>query len=162
MKVENSGELSRRAQYRLASERDKKWLGSLNLSKLDNILWPLCIAFICLNFLDLYTTTLALYTTTVNLSNPLVFQERNILASRLFAMNFQGFLFALLIKFAPAFPLLYAVFLRDPKNTHAHQIGLIKVSAIAALMIGDAFYVWVVLLNNVPVLLSGTIGYLHK
>ena len=162
MEEENNGELSRRAQYRLANERDKKWLVNLNLSKLDNILWPLYIAFICLNFLDLYTTTLALYTTTISLRNPLVFQERNILAARLFTMNFQGFLFALLIKFAPAFPLLYAVFLRDPKNTHAYQIRLIKVSAIAALIIGDAFYMWVVLLNNVPVLLSGTIGYLQK
>ena len=88
MKEENGGTISR-GEYRLASERDKKWLASLDLSKLDNILWPLYIAFICLNFLDLYTTSLAL-------SNALVFQERNILAARLFAMNFQGFLFALL------------------------------------------------------------------
>ena len=155
MKGEENTTLSRGEQYKLANERDKKWLASLNLSKLDNILWPLYIAFICLNFLDLYTTSLAL-------SNSLVFQERNILASRLFAMNFQGFLFALLIKFAPAFPLFYAVFLGDPKDSHAYQIRLIKVSAIAALIVGDAFYVWVVLLNNVPVLLSGTIGYLQK
>ncbi|HVB13007.1 MAG TPA: DUF5658 family protein [Nitrososphaerales archaeon] len=152
---QNDGILSRREQYWIANERDKKWLGNLDLSRLDNILWPLYIAFICLNFLDLYTTSLAL-------SNSLVFQERNILAAKLFAMNFQGFLFALLIKFAPAFPLFYAVFLGDPKNSHGYQIRLIKVSAIVALIIGDAFYVWVVLLNNIPVLLSGTIGYIQK
>ena len=77
-------------------------------------------------------------------------------------MNFQGFLFALLIKFAPAFPLFYAVFLGDPQNRHTYQIRLIKVSAIAALIVGDAFYVWVVLLNNIPVLLNGTSGYIQK
>ncbi len=151
----NNGKLTRGEQYRLASERDKKWLTSLDLSRLDNILWPLYIAFICLNFLDLFTTSLAL-------SNSLVFQERNILAAKLFAENFQGFLFALMIKFAPTFPLFYAVFLRDPQNKHPYQIRLIKVSAIAALIVGDAFYAWVVLLNNIPVLLSGSIGYVQK
>ena len=90
-----------------------------------------------------------------------MFQERNILAARLFAMNYQGFLFALLLKFAPTLPLFYAVFLKDPENKHIHQIRLIKVSAMAALIVGDAFYVWVVLLNNIPVLLSGTIGYVQ-
>lgn len=124
---------------------------SLDLRKLDNILWPLYVAFICLNFLDLYTTSFTM-------SNPAVFQERNILAVRLFAMDFQGFLFAILLKFAPTFPLFYAVFLKDPQNKHAHQIRLIKVSAIAALIAGDAFYAWVVLLNNIPVLLSGITG----
>ena len=155
LKKENDGKLTRREQYRLASERDKKWLTGLNLSKLDNILWPLYIAFICLNFLDLYTTSLAL-------SNALVFQERNVLAARLFAENFQGFLFALLIKFAPTFPLFYVVFLGDPENKHTYQIKLIKVAAIAALIVGDGFYVWVVLVNNIPVLLSGSIGYVQK
>lgn len=142
-------------QYRLASERDKKWIASLNLARLNNILWPLYIGFICLNFLDIYTTSLAL-------SNALVFQERNVLAARLFAMNFQGFLFALIVKFAPAFPLFYAVFLGDPKNKHAQQIRLIKVAAIFALVVGDIFYVWVVLLNNIPVLVSGMTGYIHN
>ena len=155
LKAEYSGKLTRGEQYRLASERDKRWITSLDLRKIDDILWPLYIAFICLNFLDLYTTSLAL-------SNALVFQERNILAARLFAMNFQGFLFALLIKFAPTFPLFYAVFLGDPENKHAYQIRLIKVAAVAALIVGDAFYVWVVLLNNIPVLLSGSIGYVQK
>lgn len=148
-------ELSRREQFRLASERDKRWITNLNLKRLDNILWPLYVAFICLNFLDIYTTSIAM-------SNALVFQERNILAARLFAMNFQGFLFALILKFSPAFPLFYAVFMGDPQNKHAHQIRLIKVAAIFALVVGDLFYVWVVLLNNIPVLLHGMNGYINN
>lgn len=147
--------LSRREQYKLSSERDKKWIANLSLTRLNNILWPLYIGFICLNFLDLYTTSLAL-------SNGLVFQERNILAAKLFAMNFQGFLFALMIKFAPTFPLFYAVFVGDPQNKHAQQIRLIKVSAIAALIVGDGFYVWVVLLNNIPVLIDGMKNYVQN
>jgi hypothetical protein len=151
----NGEETSRREQYRLATERDKRWISSLDLRKLNNILWPLYVAFICLNFLDIYTTSLAM-------SNALVFQERNILAARLFAMNFQGFLFALILKFSPTFPLFYAVFMVDPSNKHAHQIRLIKVAAIFALVVGDLFYVWVVLLNNIPVLLSGMNGYVNN
>ncbi|MDG6922072.1 MAG: hypothetical protein JRN67_02115 [Nitrososphaerota archaeon] len=139
----------------MASERDKRWISSLSLQRLNDIVWPLYVGFICLNFLDIFTTSIAM-------SNPLVFQERNILAARLFAMNFQGFLFALILKFSPAFPLFYAVFLGDPQNKHAHQIRLIKVAAIFALVVGDLFYIWVVLLNNIPVLLHGVSGYINS
>ncbi len=82
--------LSRREYIKLANGQGKLWLASLDLEKLDNLLWPLYIAFICLNFLDIYTTSLAL-------GNALVFQERNVLAARLFTMNFQGFILALLV-----------------------------------------------------------------
>ena len=152
---EQDGTPSRREQYRKATERDRKWLANLNIAKTDNILWPLFIAFICLNFLDIYTTSIAM-------GDSPVFQEHNILAAKLFAMNFRGFLLALLIKLAPALPMFYAVFLRDPGNKHPYQVRLIKASALAALIVGDAFYVWVVLLNNIPVLLSGTSGYIQK
>ncbi len=155
MTEEKTAKISRRESYRQADTSYKNWLSSLDLQKLDNILWPLYIAFICLNFLDIYTTSLAL-------GNSLVFQERNILAARLFAMNFQGFVLALLVKFAPTFPLFYAVFVGDSKSHGGYQIRLIKVSAIAALIVGDAFYVWVVLFNNIPTLVSGFTGYIQN
>ena len=149
--VESNKKLSRREQYRLASERDKRWISNLNLARLNNILWPLFVAFICLNFLDIYTTSIALGTSNL-------FKEENVLAARLFAMKFQGFMLALILKFAPALPLFYAVFMDEPKSGHAFQIRLIKVGALAALVAGDIFYVMVVLLNNIPVLLTGTMS----
>lgn len=142
--------LSRREQYRIASERDKRWIANINVNKINNILWPLFVAFICLNFLDIYTTSIAL-------SNPSVFWERNILAARLFTSYFGGFLFAVVIKFAPALPLSYAVFVGDSQK-YRYQVRIVKVSALAALAVGVAFYCIVVLFNNIPVLLSGTLN----
>lgn len=95
------------------------------------------------------------------MSIPLVFQERNMIAAKLFAMNFQGFLIALAIKFAPVLPLFYAVFVNDPQNKHPYQIRLVKVGAYAALVAGDLFYGTVVILNNIPVLLQGLSLYSH-
>jgi hypothetical protein len=148
---ETEEKLSVREQYRLANERDKRWLSSLNLKRLDNILWPLFVAFVCLNFLDIYTTSIALGTSTL-------FREENVLAAKLFSMKFQGFMLALIIKFAPALPLSYAVFMGETKSGHSYQVRLIKVGALAALVAGDLFYVLVVLFNNIPVLVTGTMG----
>ncbi|MGI0091227.1 MAG: DUF5658 family protein [Nitrososphaerales archaeon] len=140
---------SRLERYRRNSARDRKLVGRLDIEKLDNLLWPLYIGFICLNFLDIYTTSIALG------SAQQIFQEHNLLAAKLFAMSTEGFLFALVIKFAPAFPLFYVVFLKDDAQKHSYQVRLVKVSALAALIVGDAFYIVVVLFNNIPVLLSG-------
>lgn len=129
-----------------AIQREKLWIEKLNGSRLDNVLWILYIFFICLNFLDIFSTSLVL-------GQGQNFQERNILAARLFTMSFTGFLLALMLKFAPAFPLFYIVFLEESRSKHSFQIRTIKVSALFALIIGDSFYCAVVLLNNIPQLL---------
>jgi hypothetical protein len=141
--------LLNRQGYREAVERDKRWVSALNLSRLNNALWPLYVAFICLNFLDIYTTSIAM-------SKSQIFQEHNIIAAHLFAMNFDGFSLALILKFGPAIPLFYAVFCKDPGGRHSYHIRLVKVSALFALIAGDVFYCLVVLFNNIPVLLEGS------
>lgn len=95
------------------------------------------------------------------MSHPLIFQERNLIAAKLFAMSFQGFVVALAMKFAPLLPLFYAVFENDSANRYPYQVRLVKVGALAALIAGDVFYVLVVLLNNIPVLLQGLALYSH-
>lgn len=37
-----------------------RFIDKLDLSKLDSALWPLYAAFICFNFLDIYTTSIAM------------------------------------------------------------------------------------------------------
>ena len=142
----NNRKLTRGDHYRIASERDKRWVSNLDIARINNVLWPLYIAFLCLNFLDIYTTSLAL-------STPNVFFEKNILAAKLFASSFLGFLFAVVVKFSPAVPLFYAVFVGDSEKYH-QQVRIVKLGALAGLIAGVAFYSIVVLLNNIPVLLS--------
>jgi hypothetical protein len=125
---------------------EKSWIQKLDGSKLENLLWVLYILFLCLNFLDIFSTSLVI--------GPVQnFHEHNVLAARLFAMNFQGFLLALLLKFAPAFPLFYIVFLKDSGKNNSFQIRIVKISALFALIIGHSFYVGVVFFNNLPQLI---------
>ena len=134
--------------YRRKSERDKRWLMKLNVEFLNKLLWPLYVAFICLNFLDIYSTALAMT------SGP-AFYELNRFAAALFKLNFTGYLIAVALKFMPALPLFYAVFSKDPKNDHPIEIRVIKYAALVALIVGDMIYLYVVGVNNLPILLSG-------
>ena len=128
-------------------DEKKHWIETINLSGLDDVLWVLYIFFLCLNFLDIFSTSLALGIQSA-------FQENNILAARLFSMNWQGFLLALILKFSPAFPLFFMVFLKDFGSKYSFQVRIVKVAALFALFFGDSFYVIVVLLNNIPQLIS--------
>ena len=125
---------------------DKSWIERLDGDNLDNVLWVLYIIYLCLNFLDIFSTSLVI-------GQAENFQEHNVLASRLFSMNLQGFLLALMLKFAPAFPLFYLIFLRDSKSKNPFQIRILKISALFALIIGDSFYFAIVFLNNIPQLM---------
>ncbi|MFI5421264.1 MAG: DUF5658 family protein [Nitrososphaerales archaeon] len=140
----NSSDLENQTEQ---PQQEKLWIEKLDVAKLDNALWVLYILFICLNFLDIFSTSLVLGQT----QN---FHENNILAARLFAMNLPGFLLAVVLKFAPAFPLFYIVFLKESTSKHSFQVRIIKVSALFALIVGDIFYGAVVFLNNIPQLLS--------
>ncbi len=135
------------ARYAESKERDKKWLMQLNLAKVNNLLWPLYVGFICLNFLDSFSTILAL-------NSGYAFYEQNFFAAKLFSLGPQGFLLATILKYTLALPLFYAVFI-GVKEKYEYQIRLLKVGALAALVAADAFYIIVVFLNNIPNLLHG-------
>ncbi len=117
----------------------------LNITLLNDILWPLFIGYLCLNFLDVYSTILALK------AGPL-FQERNMIAAALFSLQFRGFLIAMLLKYLPAIPLFYLVFLKDPLEIHPYEIRLVKFGALCALCAADLFLLYVVGINNIPLL----------
>ena len=134
--------------YRRKSERDKRWLMKLNVEFLNKLLWPLFVAFLCLNFLDIYSTALAM-------TSGSAFYELNRFAAALFKLNFTGYLIAIALKFMPAVPLFYAVFSKDPRNEHPIQIRVIKYASLVALIVGDLIYLYIVGVNNLPILLSG-------
>ncbi|MGI0079898.1 MAG: hypothetical protein ACRECH_09765 [Nitrososphaerales archaeon] len=134
--------------YKRKSERDKRWLMKLNVEFLNKLLWPLYVAFVCLNFLDIYSTALAMT------SGP-AFYELNRFAAALFRLNFTGYLIAVALKFMPEVPLFYAVFSKDPRNEHQVQIRAVKYAALVALIAGDLIYLYIVGVNNLPILLSG-------
>ncbi len=126
-----------------ASERDRRMVTGLNLTLLNDILWPLFIGYLCLSFLDVYSTILAFKV------GPL-FQERNIIAAVLFSLRFNGFLVAMLLKYLPAIPLFYLVFLKDPLEIHPYEVRLVKFGALCALCAADIFLLYVVGINNIP------------
>jgi hypothetical protein len=132
--------------FRRASERDRRFVMELNLRFIDMAILPLFAAYLCLNFLDVYSTLLALKTS--------LFQEMNPIASTLFSLHFYGFLLALTLKYLPAIPLFYTAFVKDPYNRHPFELRLVRFVALVSLISADLYLTYVVAVNNIPTLLS--------
>jgi Domain of unknown function (DUF5658) len=114
---------------------------------MNDLLWPLFVAYLCLNFLDVYTTTLAI-------GYGSLFHEANPLAAALFDRQFQGYLAALVLKYLPALPIFYVVFVRDPAGRHQFGIRIVKFSVLVALVGANLLLGYVVWVNNLPSILS--------
>ena len=132
-------------RFTAARERDRDFILGLNLKTINNILWPLFVGFLCLEFLDVYSTLIAL-------SQGQFFMELNPIAGTLFSLRFIGFLLALALKYLPAIPLFYLVFVGDKFGTHPYEIRLVKFVALASLVAADALLLYIVALNNLPLL----------
>jgi len=132
---------------RRANERDREFIMSLNLNFLDKALPPLYAAFLCLDFLDVYSTLLAM-------KSSFNFHELNPIASALFSMKFDGFLIAVAFKYLPAIPLFYLVYVRDASGMHSFQIRMVRFVGLVSLVAADALLGYIVALNNIPILLA--------
>ena len=132
---------------RRANERDREFIMSLNLNFLDKALPPLYAAFLCLDFLDVYSTLLAM-------KSSFNFHELNPIASALFSMKFDGFLIAVAFKYLPAIPLFYLVYVRDSSGLHPFQIRMVRFVGLVSLVAADALLGYIVALNNIPILLA--------
>ena len=131
---------------RRARERDRQFIMGLNIELMNKVLLPLFIAYLCLDFLDVYSTLLALKTN--------IFQELNPIASTLFSLHFGGFLIAIAFKYLPAIPLFFLVFVRDPDDRHPFQIRLLRFVALVSLIAADGLLTYIVVWNNIPILLA--------
>jgi hypothetical protein len=118
-----------------------------DVTTLEKFAWPLLVGFVCLNFLDVYTTTLGL-------TFGSAFHEQNPLASILFDKQFQGYLLAIIFKYLPLIPLFYLAFITDKSGKHAIQIRMLKLSAVIALAGADIYLFYVVGIHNMQSLLS--------
>ena len=133
--------------FRRANERDREFIMSLNPVFLDKVLPPLYAAFLCLDFLDVYSTLLAMKST-------FNFRELNPIAAALFSMHFNGFLIAVVFKYLPAIPLFYVVFANDSSGKQVFQIRLLRFVGLVVLVAVDFLLSYVVAWNNIPTLLA--------
>jgi hypothetical protein len=135
---------------RHARERDRQFIMSLNLERMEKALLPLYIAYLCLDFLDVYSTLLALRTD--------LFKELNPIASTLFSLHFNGFLIAVAFKYLPAIPLFYLIFVKDTAGRHPFEIRVLRFAALVTLISAVGLLSYIVAWNNIPTL----IGYLSR
>jgi hypothetical protein len=135
------------SHYREVYARDREWIMRFDVGTLEKFAWPLFIGFLCLNFLDVYTTTLAFN------FGPL-FHEENPLAAALFNLQFQGYLLALLFKYLPTIPLFYIVFVKDGSRKHELQIRMLKLAGVIALVGADLLLLYIVGINNIGAFMS--------
>ena len=133
--------------FRRANERDRLFIMSLSLNFLDKVLGPLYAVFLCLDFLDVYSTLMAM-------RSSFDFRELNPIASALFSMRFEGFLIAIALKYLPAIPLFYLIYAKDPDDQHPFEIRLVRFVGLVALVAADGLLGYIVAWNNIPTLLS--------
>ena len=129
--------------YRQAQERDKRFINQFDISLLNNLLWPLYVGFICLCFLDLYSTLVAMQTSGS-------FRELNPIAATLFGLQFRGFLLATIFKYLPVIPYFYVVFAKGSNSEHQLEIRTVKFAALVALVASDLLLLYIVGINNIP------------
>ena len=140
-----------RERIRRLNERDKKWLSALDLRQLDRSLRSLFALFIVLSILDVAST---LYAMTVFQDS---FYELNSVAAQLFGSGIGGFIFStIVLKIIPALVLIYPLLLKERHNPHSkpYEIRQVKLGAIVALIVANLFYGYIVLLHNIPLLVS--------
>ena len=85
------------------------------------------------------------------------FYELNSIAARLFGGGILGFVFStIVLKVIPAMVLVYPLLLREGDNprTQPYQVRQVKLAAIVALIVVDLFYSYIVLIHNIPLLVS--------
>jgi hypothetical protein len=119
----------------IARERETRFLMSFDIKKVNKWLLILLSVFIALNFVDTFTTLLAIKSAG--------FVELNPIASGLFHLDFGGFVLALVLKYFPVVPLAYAT-LVGADGKHAFSIRMVKVSVFIVLVAADIFYLGVV------------------
>jgi len=127
--------------------REKRFIYSLNMKVIQEVLWPLFGTFVLLAFLDV-TTTLFAFTSGS-------FVELNPYAAKLFSLKFLGFVFAYFVKYVPGIPLFYIVTLKRDHGKHDFEVRLLKFTALVVLIGADTFLGYLVFANNLPALISG-------
>jgi hypothetical protein len=141
-------------RVRRLNERDKEWLLGLNLDRINGILLGLYFLFVTLSILDVSSTLVAMRLF------PASFFEMNRLAASLFGTNtFLGFLLAtIVLKVIPIGVILYPVLLgRNPSEASSYQVRAVKIAAIVALVAANLIYGYVVLFQNIPILMNQTL-----
>ncbi len=123
-----------RENYRLARQRETRYLLALNMVKVNAYLTMLLVSLVVLSFLDTATTLVALH------AGP-AFVERNPIAAGLFH-SFSGFTVALLMKYLPFVPLLYATYVND-SDRHPIAVRTVKLGGLVALAAAVIFYMGV-------------------
>jgi len=116
-----------------------KFLASIDFGSLNRRLWRLLMVFVLLNFADVAITLLALRSGH--------FVELNPLASQLFSRRMPGFLLALLLKYMPLAPMLYACSLDPEHDGQQRQVRAIKLGTFAALFAANSYLMGLLAFN---------------
>jgi hypothetical protein len=126
----------RRERYRKIRERETKWIMQLDVKKLNRVLFPLLLALVLLDFLDISLTLSAIY------QGPM-FTEFNRIASALFDLKFLGFLVALILKYIILLPIGYGVLMGERSNRPV-QVRVVKLGTLAGLVAADLLMAYIV------------------
>ena len=135
-----------REHYRRISERDKQFIRSLDVWKLNRWLTILLLSISVFFFLDITSTLFAMATMPG-------FVERNIVVAPLFDQGYAGFLRALVLKYAPLVPVVVAIVLKPRGTRFEITIKVAKLGVLTGLLAVNLIYAFIIF-HNTSILLG--------
>ena len=133
-------------QYKQMYKRDEELVKSVDIGQLNRWLLTTVSFLAIFFFLDVTTTLFAL-------SSMSGFVERNVIVARLFDKGYEGFLWALALKYYPLLPVALVIHLKPQGTRFEVAIRVAKVGVLTGLTAANFIYAFIVL-HNLTVLLS--------
>lgn len=134
-------------RYQRIYERERSFILGINTHRLERWLRVSFVLFFSLYLLDVFSTFIALRFL------PAIF-ERNLLFATLFASGFEGYVVAVFLKFLVILPIATIVFLPSYDPNFELMRRILKIAALAGVVAAIIIYSYIVLLNNLPILIS--------
>lgn len=143
----NQKPIKRTRSFTEPTEREKKFLDSIEPLRLKRLVPYLTFVFVLLNFMDVLTTLSAL-------RNHVDYIELNPYAAALFEIGPWGWVMAVLYKafLVGAITFISVYERKDPNGTVFYHYKVLNLAGFAVLSGADGFYVAIVLMNNIPLL----------
>ncbi len=134
------------------NEGEAKFIDSLDIDRLQRLIFPLITAFVILGAIDVSMTTVALHMIQGAV-------ELNPFAAAMFKLGFTGSMMALGLKFAVPLPtMVYVAALKKHETLHeTREAKLLKLTVIGALVIGVAWWGFAVVFDTSALVL----GFVH-
>jgi hypothetical protein len=149
---ESNGSMTRikerlQRHFQIVRERERNFIMGINGNSIEKWLKVSFYLFFLLYLLDVFSTFTALRFL------PAAF-ERNLFFAYLFESGLSGYLVAIFFKFILILPIMIVVLFPLRRSKNELVMRILKIATLAGILAAIIIYSYIVLFNNIPILIS--------